>query len=207
MSTIARFAVLLALSFAALSSTAGAVTWHNTGAEAFHADGNLLRWFITPPGGGIGLTCNGASTATGTAPVGTFSSAYSITGTLTNTPCDFSGASLEYFQCDYRFTASTQGATVPLVTSGAVDLTCQFRSRVADFVYCHWAGATLGQYTNPAAGTPGRLTLTATAAMTVTNVTTTSCSPFLGTATSSTGHLSERSFTLTTGGPFLTRTA
>ena len=169
MSTIARFAVLLASALAALPSTAGAVTWHSTGpagpsgiSDSFHATAsNLLTWRITQSTGtGLGGTqCGGVPTATGTAPVGTFSPSYSITGTFRATPCNVLGQALD-FECAYQFTAAVQSATTPAVTSGVTDLTCKLTADVAPFTgtYCTFEGTAVGHYTNPTyPTTPGRL--------------------------------------------------
>src|ERR1044071_3993997 len=81
MSKFARLVVLVtALSslFAMLSSTAGAVTWHNTGGTSFHATGGPMTYSRAS----VSLTCSG-STATGAAPGGsTGAQHYNITGTL-----------------------------------------------------------------------------------------------------------------------------
>jgi hypothetical protein len=203
MSKFSRIVVLvtaLASLFAVMSSTAGAVTWHNEGSTTFHATGGAATLSFTGAGSPTTLPC-AASTATANAPVGTFTSAvYRVTGTLRFTPCSLIGQST-YVDCTFTLTALTWSAGV---TAGPVDVTCDARLEVGNVGLCHVDGSTPGSYTNPSGLTPGRFTLTSPSTLTVTNFGSTSCP--IGTGSD---HLTEHTLNLTPGtaGPIITRTA
>ena len=197
MSRIARFAVLvtaLMSLFAVMSSTAGAVTWHNSGDTNFHATGGPGTLSI----GANNLACSG-STATGDAPLGsTVITNYLVRGTVTFSPCTLAGQATTV-GCEYTLTAISQSGSV---TSGVADVTCVARLTASGTGLCHIAGSTGGQYTNPTATTtPGKVTLFASSTLVVTN-STANCP--LGTGN---GNLTEQTITFTHRGPILTRTA
>jgi hypothetical protein len=211
MSRIARFTVLvaaLASLFAVLSSTAGAVTWHNTGSTSFTATGGPGTLAVTGSGGTNNLTCLNSS-ATGTAPASAATAIYSVTGTVVfGGPCKISGIN-SYVDCSYTLTGATFASPV---TSGNADVTCR-AGFVGSAAICHIAGSTPGHYTNPSGATAGKLKVTSSASLTVTGETSaTSCSSLLGTATSGVGHLSAGTGAPVTGGsptalgPVLNRT-
>jgi hypothetical protein len=207
MSRITRFAVLItafASLSAALASTAGAVTWHNTGGTAFHATGGALSLSVTGSGGTNLLTCT-ASTATGVAPGGTTVGAtYTIPATLTYSPCTLAG-NAAYIHCNSNFTGTFQPAAG--ITSGNADLTCVMRLTASNTALCHLGGTTPFHYTNPSGTTPGRFTLTPSSTLVMSNASGSSCSIFIGSFTSATTHSSHQTLALTDGGPVITRTA
>lgn len=197
MSRIARLAVLttaLLSLFAVLSSTAGAVTWHNSGDTTFHATGGPGTLSI----GANNLACSG-STATGDAPVGSFATSYNVRGNITFTPCTLAGQNTRV-GCGYTLTPLSQAGHV---TSGIADVTCvAVLIVVPDFGLCHIEGPTSFAYTNPTnTTTPGKLTLFASSSLVITN-STGNCP--LGTGNA---NLTEQTMTMTHRGPIITRTA
>jgi hypothetical protein len=208
MSKIARHVLLITTMTAALaslsSSTAGAVTWHNTGSASFHATGGGLSLAITGSGGTNLFTCT-SSTATGAAPVGSFATPiYSITGTVTYSPCSVGGTQMNV-HCGSTFTGALWTAGTPAVTVGNMDLTCVMRFTGSSTPICHIAGAAPTHYVNPNGATPGRFTLTP-GTLTVSPASS-SCSLFVGSFTSAAGDMGEQTLTHSSGGPVLTRTA
>jgi hypothetical protein len=183
---------------AAMSSTAGAVTWTNTGNTAVHATG---------VGGGLHLggntfSCTGA-TATGTAPADVTGAVYSVTGTLTFSPCSLVGQSTT-IHCNYTLTGVTHtGGALGGVTGIVADVTCDIRLTVG-IGLCHISGSTPGHYVNPAAaGGTGRLTLTTSTTLVVSNFGSTNCP--LGTGP---GTLTHQALTTTVGAtPIINRDA
>src|SRR4051812_46858426 len=177
MNRIARLLVLvaaLASSFAVTSSTAGAVTWHNTGSEAFHAIGGPLTLTV----GSNTFSCSG-STVTGTSPIGTFATTYSMTATLVYSPCVV--ASVQYYlHCNSTFTGVAWAAGPPAVTANSVDMTCNLNFSGTVTSLCHLSGSTPATYTNPFGTLPGRITFLTSSTLTVTNG---AMSCFLGTGT------------------------
>ena len=143
MSRISRLAVLvtaLASLFAVLSSTAGAVTFTNTGTGgAFHATGGAGTLGITPTAGGGGtpsnLTCFD-STATGSLAAGAFTS---VNGTVTFTNCKLVGLEV-HVGCTYSLTPLTFSAGV---TTGTADTHCTVSLQTSPFwaVQYHWHDA------------------------------------------------------------------
>jgi hypothetical protein len=212
MSRIARFAVLvtaLASLFAVLSSTAGAVTWDNSGSTAFTATGGAGTLTVTASGGGSNnLSCLN-STATGSAPADITGATYLVTGTVIfGGDCKLSGVN-SFVDCNYTLTGLTFSSPV---TTGSADVTCRAGFTGAAPI-CHIAGSTPGSYTNATATTFGKLTLSSSASLTVTGETGPhSCSALLGSLTSGIGHLTEQTITVSNGtgagvrGPILNRT-
>jgi hypothetical protein len=132
MSKLSRLAVLvvgLMSLFGVLSSSAGAVSWDNSGATAFTAS--------TGPGTltstGVPLSCSGA-TATGTAPATAISLTYFVSGTVTFNGCKLSNIAT-VVECGYTWTGLTQdGVGMGSIITGSVDVTCdvmQFNTRCA----------------------------------------------------------------------------
>jgi hypothetical protein len=149
MSKIARFTVLmvgLSSLFAVLSSTAGAVTWHNRGDTTFTATGGTGTLSST----GVTLGCPGAD-GSGTVPATPLvAGTLQIAGTVTFTGCTLSGQSIG-LDCGYAFTVTTQPSVG--VSSGAVDVTCGVY--LAGLKICHISGASTATYTNPSGATAG----------------------------------------------------
>ncbi|WP_445148268.1 hypothetical protein [Baekduia sp. Peel2402] len=185
-----------------VSATAGAVTWHNTGNTAFTATGGPATVSV----GANNLVCT-ASSATGTAPVGSIVSVtYNGTGTITFSPCTLAGQGA-YVHCGFTTTgASFSGG----VTSGVADVNCVAWLVLGPTALCTIKGTTPGAYANPSGAIKGKATLnTSAGGLTVTHSSGTSC--LLGTGTA---HLSEQTITITnasggagTGGPVINRTA
>jgi hypothetical protein len=207
MSRLTHFAVLVAAMmslFAMLSSSAGAVTWHNTGDTAFTASSTTASSLSVT---GVFLTCTGGD-ATGTAPAGPVSgTTYTLaTGSMSFTNC--LGLSLPTpITCGYSLTTST--APVGLVFSGTADILCsvtQFGTEI-----CKIEGQTASSYTNPSGTTAGKLTLSHSSTLRTTNGTGGTCP--LGAGEPLT--LTTQVFTITAGtggptphlGPKITRTA
>jgi hypothetical protein len=173
MSRFARFAVLVAALtslFAVMSSSAGAVTWTNTGSTAVHATGL---------GGGLHvvnntLSCTGA-TASGTAPAHGLTT-YDVTGTVVFSPCTLVGQATTV-HCSFTLTALTHtGGVFGGVTGGNADVTCDARLTSTGTGLCHISGSTAGHYVNPsAAGGTGRLTLTTSTSLVVSDFGSTHC--------------------------------
>jgi len=206
MSKFSRFVVLVtafASLFAVMSSTAGAVTWTNTGETSFHgtSPGGVLAVTGSSAPATSNLTCT-AATATGTA-AAVFTT---VSGTVTFNPCSLNGTAADV-GCTYTLTPATFASGV---TTGSAAVTCTARLAATGTPLCHIAGSTPGHYINPAGSTNGRLTVTASSSLVVTPETGTgsgSCSSLLGTASSGFGHLSEQTFTLTSSGPVIARDA
>ncbi|WP_445148214.1 hypothetical protein [Baekduia sp. Peel2402] len=199
MSRTARIVVLvtaLTSLFAVMSSTAGAVTWTNTGSTIIHATG---------PGGSLtiganSLTCTGA-TARATAAASFVGSVYSVPGTVTFSPCTLAGQNT-YIHCGFTLTGSAFAE--PGSTTGVADVTCDTRLTNGNTKLCHIEGPTVGHYINPTAATstPGKITLTTSSSLITTHASGTSC--IFGTGPS---HLSEQTITVTSvaGSPIITR--
>lgn len=153
MTRISRAIVLLgALTslLAAMSSTAGAVTWHNAGDTAYTATGGAFTYSVT----GIQQRCTG-SDVTGTAPASTTALTYVMTGTLTYTGCTTSGIP-STFHCSYSFT--TSAAAVNHVFSGNFDLACGIYD-TSGIRICQIEGQTPATYHNPETGLGAQFTL------------------------------------------------
>lgn len=215
MSKIMCLVVSITALLATLSPAAGAVTWHNTGQESFHA--TTGPYTVTASGGGR-LVCTGG-TLTGTAPTGTFlASSYSMTGTATFPLCNVTSSLTTDLHCDYTFTGVAWANVTPAVTSGVLDLTCVEKITIANLPICHIGGSTIAHYVNATTSGPwpvGRFTWTTPTqpfTLVASNSSDKSCTSFLGVPTGGTTPVtpSEATFTLTTPGtpgPFLTRTA
>jgi hypothetical protein len=163
MSKFSRIVVLvtaLASLFAVMSSTAGAVTWTNSGGTNFHATGGPGTLSI----GSNNLACGG-STATGVAPMSSATSTVA-TGTVVFSPCSLVGQPT-FVHCTYTLTANAFSGGV---TTGTADVTCDARLTAAPAnSLCHISGSTGGNYTNPTGGAAGKLTLLASTSLVVSN--------------------------------------
>lgn len=196
MSGIVRMAALVA-ALAALLATApaaGAVTWHNTGSSAFHAVGGTSTLSVATST----FTCSG-STLTGTSPVGSFATTYTMTATLSSSPCPNTGANYA-MHCDATFSAQAWAAGPPAVTAGPVALTCDITLALSNTTLCHVSGSTPAAYANPFGSMPGRVTFAASTTLTMSNGAT-AC--WLGTGAI---QWPEQTLPLTTAGPVITRT-
>lgn len=206
MSRIARFAVLVAALmslFAVMSSSAGAVTWHNTGDTAFTATSGAGTLSVTS----ASLACTG-SDASGTTAATPFVGATwaAATGTATFTNCAIAGIPTSV-DCGYTLTASSQSGGV---SSGNVDANCGVYQFGAQICVIH--GQTPGSYTNPSGTTAGKLTLNHSATLKTTNGSGGTCplganepstlTTFTYTITNATGGASTPHL-----GPIVTRTA
>lgn len=197
MGRIVRLAALIATLAAlpaAATTTAGAVTWHNTGTGSFHAIGGSSTLSV----GTSTFTCSGV-TAAGTSPVGSFPTTYTMTATLRYSPCPNAGANYN-LHCDATFSAVAWAAGPPAITASSVALTCDITPLLSNTSLCHISGATPAAYGNPFGSQPGRITFAASTTLTMSNGVM-SC-PF-GTGTVS---WPEHTLGLTTAGPVITRT-
>jgi hypothetical protein len=172
-----------------LSSSAGAVTWHNTGATAFTATAGPG----TLTGTGAPLQCTGATTAD-TVPALTVGTVLTISGTATFTGCTLGTTAT--VSCKKKWTFFNSG---PL--SVGVDVSCdiyQFGTKI-----CGVAGSVSGIYTNPTGATPGKLALNTGGSLTLSNGTSGTCPLGPGEAS----HLSALTFNVSSGSsPIITRT-
>jgi hypothetical protein len=163
MRKLSRIVVLvtaLASLSAVLSSTAGAVTWTNSGGTGFQATGGA-GWLIVAQNA---LVCD-HSAASGTAPMSTTTSTI-IAGTVVFSPCVLVGVPT-FMHCNYTVTASGLSGGV---TSGAADMTCDIRVTASPFYsICHVSGSTPITYTNPSGATPGKLTFLTSTTLVVAN--------------------------------------
>jgi hypothetical protein len=206
MSRIARFAVLVAASLsvlAALSSTASAVTWHNTGNTAYTASIGSGTLSAT----GASFVCNsGTMTATvaATPYVGFIWAGETGTATFTSGVC---GSNITV-DCAFTVTAYAWTNLSPAVTHANVDTSCgayQFGTKV-----CVIQGAIASIATNPVGSTAGTVTSQTGGGLIVTNAGATTCP--LGNGDPA--HLSVMKATIINGtggsghlGPIITRTA
>lgn len=210
MSKVARLVVLVAAVASlcgAVSASAEAVTWHNSGATAFTASsGANTLTFTHADGTNSPLPCAGGGTTTGDAPVGSFSAGYTITGTFTLTPCVlFMGRF--FVHCNFQMTAAAYTAGSPAVTSGPVDLTCTVKDdKVANVTYCHLEGALPAHYVNPVGATPGRLTFTAGSTVRGTHTSGASCFWLINETSAPVDWFDETMTLSSATGPVLTRT-
>ncbi len=202
MTRIARLVVLAAMAALALSSTAHAVTWHNSGSTAFTATGGPGTLSSTS----AALACSG-TTGTGTATAAPFVGATwsAFHGTVSFTGCLVSGITTGV-ECGFTMTATT---AVAGGIGGTFDVTCgifQFGTKI-----CHIGGSLEGTYVNPVQpSTKGRFTLNTGGSLVMSNGAAGVCP--LGNGDR--GHLAEKALTITTAtggsgtlGPVLTRTA
>lgn len=151
MSKIIRVVVLTTALLAALASasTAGAVTWENSGDTAFTATGGATTLHFE----NVHIPCTGSTTTatTGTSPF-TGTTWAGITGTVNYSHCTLSGQNLN-LECSYTATLSSQSG---LVSSGVLDTECSLYTFGAKI--CGYDGTIPVTYTNPNSG-PGSLTL------------------------------------------------
>jgi hypothetical protein len=175
---ITTFVIGLFAAVVAVSGSANATTWHNTGGGSFTATGTA--WTLTA--NGVSLTCTGQSWV-GTAPASSAGPTYAITGNITFTGCRLAGATMSW-TCDYTFTGTSWRA--PATTSGALMLRCTLGG-----VNCTLSGTIVGvSYLNglPAVlSTPANSTLSVSgsgclfgagaASTTAWRITTTSANP------------------------------
>lgn len=143
MSRILRVVVMAMALLAALTataSTAGAVTWHNSGDTAFTATGGAGTFSSTS----VNLSCSGEdTTAVVTATPAAGASWTSMTFTTRKTGCLVSGNDWPW-ECKRTFTAITQSGNV---TTGTLDTTCDIY--LASVNICHVSGTVTATYTNP----------------------------------------------------------
>jgi hypothetical protein len=189
MSKITRVVVLVAALvsvFGAMSSAAGAHTWTNTGSTNFTADGVAGTLSV----GSNNLACSG-SNATGVAGTSFVGGNWTaVHGLATFTGCSLAGVPLTV-PCTYDLTAFSVTSGV---TTGAADVTCRATTS-SSAELCHISGSTPAHYTNPVGTTKGKLTLTASNTLLVTNPAGGTC--LLG--NNVTGSLTEQTFSITTG--------
>jgi hypothetical protein len=200
MSRITRLVVLvtaLMSLFAVASSTAGAVTWHNTGNTGFTATGGPGTLSV----GSSNINCTSAD-ATGSSPVST------TTNTLATGTVRFTGCTAFFFpahvNCNYTLTGQTQ--PTPTTVNGTADVHCNVQ--ITAVGSCTITGTTQAVYTNPvdAGSPPGRLHLLHPGNLAVHNA---GGCPATGAGTLTTQTLSITSVSGGTGtlGPRFTRTA
>lgn len=187
MSKLACFAVLVAalLSLlAVVSSTAGAVTWDNSGNTDFTATAG--PWTLTSTG--IPLACGGwdiaGKTTTPLAGVGV----PLIDITAKSTDCTLSGQPY-FYDCGSTFTANAQ---IGAVTTGVLDITCSVY--IAGVRICHVEGAVSSTYTNPSGAVAGLL-----ATSTATNLRTTNGVANCPLGSGDVTHVGALSFRVTSG--------
>ena len=190
MSRIARLAACVAALmslFAALSSTAGAVTWHNTGSTSYTATGGP----ITISRGSVSLSCSG-STATGTYPGGSIVAPdVTYIQTVYYSPCTLSGQNAA-LHCVLGRTGYAFMVGIQILL---LNRFCETVLVATGTKLCVMKGTSNGSYTNPSGATHGRFTDNATAALTVTN----SVNPCpLGTGS---GSMTHETLTVTGGSP------
>jgi hypothetical protein len=192
--------VALLSMLAAFSSSAGAVTWHNTGDSHFLATGGAGTLAST----GATLGCVG-SDGTGTAPsASSVGATLIVSGTFAFTGCTLSGQSIG-FECGYTFTGTSWVAGTPAVTSGNFDLTCGWY--LSGTKVCHIEGSIPAHYTNPNGATSGKLVTTTSTNVFVTNGPVSSCLLGNGDAVHLTALTFNISDTVQPLGPVFTRTA
>lgn len=133
-------AAALVSALAAMTSTAGAVTWHNSGDTAFTATSPAFTFSAT----NANLSC-GTQVVTGvvtpTPSVGVVFAA--ITMTWTAPSCLFVGNNMPW-ECKRTFTATAQAGSV---TSGTLDTTCTIFA--GSSAACEISGSVPATYTNP----------------------------------------------------------
>jgi hypothetical protein len=134
------------------ASSAGAVTWANDGATAFHSTASGGTLSVTGSSSG----CAGA-TVTGTATAGAVGVTWAaVHGTAIMTGCTLAGVPSPT-DCAYRQTAFSQvSAGPPAVFGGAVHMSCSIY--MSNEKVCEIVGSVDGTYTNPTGTTGGRVT-------------------------------------------------
>jgi hypothetical protein len=202
MSRIVRFAVLVASLmslFAVMSSTAGAVTWDNSGNTHFTATAGAGTLSST----GVALNCASADATGKTTTPAVGATAALVHATINFTTCLLSGQAVGV-ECGVTLTATSQSGSV---TSGSADATCGVY--LAGIKVCHIEGSVNGTYTNPSGATAGVLQTT-----TGGNLRTTNAQSNCALGNNEPTHLSVLTFRVTNGtggtgtlGPIITRTA
>lgn len=203
---IQRVVVVLAglASLLAMASSAGAVTWHNTGDTAFTAINSSSNTLSVT---GVNQVCTGTS-STGTAAAGSIAGTtyVGINMTTTFTGCSLSGSPIAW-ECTERFTTTSQVSTT---FPGTLDTRCEMSQ--FNTVLCVIEGQTAVTYHNPVAPSiGGRFTFTHSSTLRTTDGSGGSCPYGTGEPLTLPGHT--RTITAGTGGPsphlgpVLTRTA
>ena len=196
MTKITRIVVLataLMSLFAAATSTAGAVTWHNTGDTAFTGTGGAGTLSST----GVSLTCSSADGTGTTGPTPFVGATWTgATGTVTFTGCRLAGITTSV-TCTGSLTGTTWIAGPPSVTSGSGDTTCNVTQ--GGIKICHIEGTAPGTYTNPSGGTNGKSTVLASTTLKTTNPASGTCP--LGNGDSASITSATATITAATGGP------
>jgi hypothetical protein len=198
MSKLMRLVVLVA-GLMSLASTAGATTWHNSGATAFTATGPSGTLSST----GVQLRC-ATTDATATSPAGSFVGLtyVAITGTASFTGCTISGIPGRV-HCSFSLTLTT--AAVNHVYSGLVDAVCGLFD-VSNTQVCQIEGQTAATYRNPETGLAAQLTLATSTTLRTTNGGVGFNCPL---GVNEPTHLTQKVFSIVSagGGPTITRTA
>jgi hypothetical protein len=202
MSRITRLAVLLAALLSlcgVMSSTANAVTWHNTGDSAFTATGGAGTFTSTA----VTFGCSGGDLS-GTVPATPLrGGTLAVSATYIGTGCTLSNQQVTV-DCGYTFTWTVWVSGSRSITSGDADVTCSIY--LAGTKICHLGGPVPTDYVNPSGTTPGSFTITTNSDLTVSKGPIGNCP--LGTG--DTGHFTLLTFNVvdTTQplGPVITRT-
>jgi len=145
MSKTLRVAVLATALLSALTmmaSSAGAVTWHNSGDTAFTATGGVMAFSSTS----VSLNCSGSDstgTVTSTPAIGATFVAATMTTQVTG--CTVSGSEWPW-ECKRTFTGTTYSSGV---TNGTFDTTCTMY--LGSTPTCELSGSAPATYTNPVA--------------------------------------------------------
>lgn len=134
--------------FAIASTSASAITWHNSGDTTFSATAGGPSYSVTS----VSLNCASAQMA-GTVPTVTVGATLTMSGTGSYLGCTFSGSTIN-IECGYKFTGVAQhGDTV----TGSTDVTCNYY--LATTRICHVAGSRPSTYQSPSGSLTGVLTL------------------------------------------------
>ena len=205
MSKFTRIVVLvtaLTSLFGALSATAGAVTWHNTGNTAFTAHGGAGTLSST----GVNLTCV-TSTATGSAPASVVGTTYTMTKRATYDGCRLAGITSQ-MHCHFTATGTPFHLSTPRMTTNILHIDCVVNAQ--GIPVCKVEGQTSGSYANPSGATAGRFSIPASNTVRTTNPASGTCP--LGNG--DTASLTAQTHTVTNGtggtgtlGPIINRTA
>jgi hypothetical protein len=144
MSRLMRLAVLV-LGLVSLSgmvsSSAGAVTWDNSGATAFTATAGSSTLSSTS----ANLSCTSA-TSTATALNNVVGLTYAVTGAATYNGCTLSGIATT-FHCGFTFTFTAQfGTGMGAQITGGVDMDCSISQFTVPI--CRAAGSLVGLFKN-----------------------------------------------------------
>jgi hypothetical protein len=166
MSKLVRVVVLataLISALGAVASSAGAVSWDNSGDTAFTATSGAVTFSTT----GAALSCTG-STTSGTVPSGsTLGVVLSFAATMSFSGCRFSNVNTS-IECGQTFTLTSQPAGT--VVTGAVDMTCGMYQ--SGSMLCELAGSLSLTYSN---GVPGTFNTATGGSMIISNASFGSC--------------------------------